>query len=178
MSDNVTAPDSPGKAKGPFLFAARVFRKIEDTILVSLLMAMISLAVFQIFLRNVLDSGIIWGDSLVRVLVLWIGLVGAMVASRNDNHISIDVVSRYLPPKFKRFTTLFTHGFTAVVTALMAVFSIKFVRMEMADNYMAFAEVPAWACQIIIPIAFCIMCLRYLAFCLNHVMDMFFPGSS
>lgn len=159
----------PEKKPGFFLTGAALFRKMEDLILVGLLLTMMGLAVLQILLRNAMDAGIIWGDSLVRVLVLWIGLMGAMAASRNHNHICIDVISRYLPRQIKRFTNLFTNGFTALVTALMAWFSLDFVRMEMADNYTAFARVPAWACEIIIPLAFLIMSLRYGFFCLSQV---------
>lgn len=142
----------------------RLIHKIEDTILISLLLTMITLAVLQIFLRNLFDSGIIWGDSLVRILVLWIGLIGAMVASRTDNHISIDILSRYLPTRIKRYSGLVTHVFTAVVTALMAWFSLDFVRMEMGENLIAFANVPAWVCESIIPIAFAAISLRYALF--------------
>ncbi len=163
--------DPSHKNRGIFLSGAALFQKIEDGILVSLLMTMIGLAVLQIFLRNVMDSGIVWGDSLVRVLVLWIGLLGAMVASRNDNHISIDILSRHLPKGVKRFTTLGTHIFTTLVTALMAWFSLKFVRLEMADHYTAFANVPAWTCEIIIPLAFLIMSLRYAFFCVDQIIQ-------
>jgi len=142
-------------------------QKVEDSILISLLLIMITMAVLQIFLRNFFDSGIIWGDSLVRVLVLWIGLIGAMVASRTDNHISIDILSRYLPPRIKRFTTLAVHVFTAVVTAVMAWVSLDFVKMEMEDKMIAFANVPAWVCESIIPIAFLVISIRYTLFSIN-----------
>lgn len=142
-------------------------QRVEDSILISLLLVMITMAVLQIFLRNFFDSGIVWGDSLVRVLVLWIGLVGAMVASRTDNHISIDILSRYLPPRIKRFTTLAVHVFTAVVTAVMAWVSLEFVKMEMGDKMIAFANVPAWVCESIIPIAFLVISIRYTLFSIN-----------
>ncbi len=139
-------------------------QKAEDYILIGLLLIMITLAVLQIFLRNFFDSGIVWGDSLVRVLVLWIGLVGAMIASRTDNHISIDILSRYLPSRIKRFSSLATHVFTTVVTALMAWFSLEFVKMEMEVKLIAFANVPAWVCESIIPIAFGVISIRYALF--------------
>lgn len=153
----------PGKS-GFFSTLARWLGKIEDTLLAGLLLTMIGMAVTQITLRNLFDSGIVWGDSLVRVLVLWIGLVGAMAATRTDNHIRIDMISRYLPDQVKPYTTLAVHGFTALVTAAMAWFSLRFVRMEMADNLMAFGRVPAWVCELIIPIAFGVISLRYTLF--------------
>ena len=39
-----------------------------------ILTAMIVLAATQIVLRNLFDSGIIWGDAALRVAVLWVGL--------------------------------------------------------------------------------------------------------
>lgn len=151
-----------------FTFFTSLFRKTEDFILVSLLLTMISMAVLQIFLRNFFDSGIVWGDAMVRILVLWIGLIGAMAASRTDNHISIDIISRYLPLGIKRFTSLAVYIFTAAVTAAMAFYSARFVAMEKADQLIAFANVPAWICQLIIPVAFTVICLRYTLFSVNQ----------
>ncbi|NOX32584.1 MAG: TRAP transporter small permease [Deltaproteobacteria bacterium] len=141
-----------------------VLHKIEDGILISLLLLMIFMAVLQIFLRNLFDSGILWGDPLIRILVLWIGLIGALVASRNNHHISIDVISRYLPARIKELTSLLTAIFTSVVCGLMAYFSFGFVIMEKNDGILAFASMPAWVCESIIPVSFAIICLRYILF--------------
>lgn len=140
----------------------RVFQKIEDGILIGLLMVMIVMAVLQIALRNLFDSGILWGDPLVRVLVLWIGLLGAMIASRDNHHISIDVISRYLPDQIKKLTTLLVSIFTAGICGLMAYVSLGFVVAEKADHLVAFARVPAWVCESIIPVSFAIISARYI----------------
>jgi len=142
----------------------RFLQKMEDSILVGLLLVMIGLAVAQIGLRNFFSSGIVWGDSLVRVLVLWTGLLGAMAASRADNHIRIDVIFRYLPPGAKQAATLVIQAFTAMICLVMAWHSARFVHMEMADGMTAFAGVPAWVCELIIPLAFLVMGIRYLLF--------------
>jgi len=57
-----------------FLERVRVFLyRLEDGILFALVLLMIGMAVTQILLRNLFHSAIIWGDMLVRILVLWIG---------------------------------------------------------------------------------------------------------
>ena len=134
---------------------------------------MIFMAVLQIVLRNLFDSGILWGDELIRVLVLWIGLIGAMVASRNNHHISIDVISRYLPDQIKKLTNLMTALFTALVCAVMAYFSLAFVMMERTDGLMAFANIPAWVCESIIPVSFAIISLRYILFSFTYLVNQF-----
>ena len=59
-------------------FAAR----LEEGILIFLLVSMIILSFTQIVLRNLFETGLIWIDPLVRQMLLWITLVGAMVATR------------------------------------------------------------------------------------------------
>ena len=49
---------------------------MEDGILVVLLSVMILLAAAQILLRNVFDIGLFWGDQTLRILVLWVSLMG------------------------------------------------------------------------------------------------------
>jgi len=148
-------------------------QKIEDGILVGLLLLMIFIAVLQIFLRNLFDSGILWGDPLVRILVLWIGLIGAMVASRDNHHISIDVISRYLPDKIKKLSNLIISIFTSLVCAVMAYYSLIFVIMEKNDGILAFANIPAWVCESIIPVSFGIISFRYLLFSLTILTKLF-----
>ena len=138
-----------------------ILNRIEDSILVGVLLTMLLMAVLQIFLRNFFNSGIIWGDSMVRILVLWVGLLGAMIATRNNNHINIDIISRFLPENIKNVSQLIIEIFAAFVCAIMTWFSSKFVLMEMEYEITAFANVPAWICEAIIPIAFGVICFRY-----------------
>lgn len=135
----------------------------EDALLVSLLLLMIGMAVTQIFLRNIFDTGIIWGDVLVRILVLWTGLIGAMVASRNGEHIRIDLVTRWLPKQYLGGVDKAVSLATAVICGGVVYYSIRFVRSEMAYGGEAFAGIPAWVCEAVIPFAFAVMSIRFLA---------------
>ena len=141
--------------------AQMILHRVEDAILVGLLLLMIGMAVTQIFLRNLFGAGIVWSDVMVRILVLWVGLVGAMVASRQDNHIAIDILDRYLPERAKVYTNFVVRLFTALICTIVAYYSMLFVQMEFTDGGMAFARVPNWLCEAIIPFAFTVIALRY-----------------
>lgn len=134
---------------------------VEDGILVFMLAAMIALAGTQILLRNVFETGLQWGDPLLRVSVMWIGLLGAMAATRDDNHINIDVVSRFLPPRAKAASRLVTDLFTAAVCGLLTYHGARFVLFDKEAGTIAFAFVPTWVCELIIPIGFGIIALRF-----------------
>jgi len=151
----------------------RILQKIEDSVLIGLLLLMVFIAAFQIFARNFFDSGIRFGDELIRVLVLWISLMGAMVASRDNKHVNIDLVSRYLPVHIKKFSTVLVCFFTAFVCGLMAYFSINFVVMEKADGVIAFSSVPVWVCQSIIPVSFGIISIRYILIAFTTLLESF-----
>lgn len=137
-------------------------RRLEDGILALLLMTMIGVAVTQVVLRNFFDAGFYWGDSLVRVTVLWVALVGAMVASRDDSHIRIDLIGRFVKPELQHWVVRLTRLFTCFVLVLFTWGSGQFVYFEYVDNAIAFGDVPAWICELIMPIGGGVMALRYL----------------
>jgi len=138
---------------------------LEDGLLVFLLVAMIIIATVQILLRNVLDTGFAWGDPLLRILVLWVGLLGAMVATRKDNHISIDILTRYLSARSKRVSGLLSDGFTLCVCAVLTYEGARFVMQDQEAGITAFSGLPAWWFELIIPVGFAVMSLRYAVRC-------------
>lgn len=127
-----------------------------------LLATMIGVAAYQVVARNLFDSGLVWGDGLVRVLVLWVTLLGGMVASRHDGHIRMDLVARFLDDRWSRVLKRLRNGFTSVVCVLFAYHAGRFVWIDYLDGITAFAAVPAWVCELIMPLGAGVMGLRYL----------------
>ena len=141
--------------------ALNLIRRLEEALLALLLTAMIGVAAVQVVLRNFFDSGLYWGDSAVRVIVLWVAMLGAMVASRHDEHIRIDLAGRYLPVQLKPHVIRLVNLFTCGILLLFAWYSFEFVRYEYQDGTLAFAQVPAWVCEAIMPLGASVMAVRY-----------------
>jgi TRAP-type C4-dicarboxylate transport system permease small subunit len=139
----------------------RLGRRVEDVLLAALLSMMILLAGWQIVQRNFVGGGLIWTDELLRLLVLWLGLLGAMAASRDDRHVAIDLLLRFLPKKLKPQVQIVLHLFTATVCGLLAFYSFKFVQMEHEYQTEVLTGLPAWWFELILPLGFGMMCLRY-----------------
>ena len=156
---------APHSALGRVL---RVIRHIEDGALIALLTAMIVIAISQIVMRNFLGTGIAWGDPLLRILVLWVGLAGAIVATRENHHISINVLAHLLPGRAQAIAQSLAALFTALICAIIAYHSARFVYSEFEVQTIAFASIPAWWCQVILPLAFGVMCLRFTALSFQH----------
>lgn len=136
--------------------------KFEDWFLVLMLAGMVLLAVAQIFFRNILGIGLIWADPLLRTMVLWVALGGAVIATRTDNHIRIDFFTRYISPKFRSAVNRLVYVFSIAVCSLIAWHGYRFVASEYEYGTKAFLDVPAWLTAIIIPIGFGLMAFRYL----------------
>lgn len=146
----------------------RAFGLFEDALLVLLLGALITVAGAQIVLRNLFDSALLWADPLLRVAVLWVGMVGAMVATRGDRQITIDVVSRFLPDRGRAGIRVVTDVFTSVVAAAVAWSSLRLVLGDREAGGLAIAFVPVWVCEAVLPVAFAVISLRYLVYAFQH----------
>ena len=142
---------------------------VEDALLVLILAAMVLLAATQIILRNVFDGAILWAGPMLRVGVLWVGMIGAMVATRSDKQISIDAVSRFLPTKWKDRVRVLTDLFTAAVAGVVAWSAFRLVLDDRAAGTTAVAFVPLWVCEAILPVAFGVIAVRYALFAVRHL---------
>ena len=151
--------------------ALKIIHHIEDGLLAALLLGMLLLASSQIFLRNLFEIGMVWADPLLRIMVLWLGLLGALAASRDNKHITIDILTRLMPTRARILTHIFTSLFTSVVSGLIAYHSARFVILEYDTGNVAVAGLPAWFFEIIIPIAFALISVRYLIHFGQHLHD-------
>jgi TRAP-type C4-dicarboxylate transport system permease small subunit len=140
----------------------RWLHNIEDGLLGLILFTMVALASSQVIMRNLFDSGFSWGDPLLRLLVLWLGLMGAMVATRLDRHITVDALLRVLTPALQRIARILTKLATAAVCALLAWHSGRLVAMDYEYQTLMIGNVPAWIGDLILPVAFGVMTLRLL----------------
>jgi len=147
--------------EGALARAQDLLHRVEDGVLALLLGAMIVLAPLQIALRLFFNEGLTWADPLIRVLVLWVGLFGAISASRGDRHINIDVLSRILRGRVRAGVGFVVHAFTASVSAVVAWHAWRFVQSEREYGSTAFLDVPAWVLEIVLPFAFAMIAIRY-----------------
>jgi TRAP-type C4-dicarboxylate transport system permease small subunit len=138
-------------------------KHVEDALLVILLLALVVFAGAQIGARNLFDAGWIWGEQLVRVGVLWVGLLGAVVASREDRHLRIDVIPRLLPPRGQVVCAALAHLVTAGVCAVIAWYAAEFVLGERAYGATGIGVVSGWVLQAVMPAAFALMAVRHAA---------------
>ncbi|MGR8929241.1 MAG: TRAP transporter small permease [Gammaproteobacteria bacterium] len=139
----------------------RILLKAEAWILVTILLSLIVIAVAQVMMRNVIGGGLLWADAYTRISVLWLAMLGAMSGSRQHNHVAIDALVRRLPDSWKQILRRINDALTSSICFAMAWFSIAFVKQEIDYGDTAFADIPTWWCESIIPFGFAVIAFRY-----------------
>jgi len=155
-------PLSDSAQNGWWARVDRAARSIETWLIVAVLGGLIVLGAAQIVLRNFFSIGFAWADGLARLCVLWLGLLGALAASRDGRHITMGALARWLPPRLRIVAAVCGALFGAGVSAALAWVSLRFVgdSREFGDTLLD--GVPAWWLQAIMPVAFALMACQFV----------------
>jgi TRAP-type C4-dicarboxylate transport system permease small subunit len=139
----------------------RAARAVETWLIVAILGGLIVLGAGQIVLRNFFSIGFAWSDGLTRLAVLWLGLLGALAASRDGRHITMGALVRWLPPRLQIAAGVGADWFGAGVSALLAWYAWQFVADSREFGDTLLGDVPAWWLQLIMPVAFALIALQF-----------------
>lgn len=163
-----TCPECGAKA-GMVSRFIRALAWFEDAVISVVLLSMILLVLVQIVLRNFYSTGISGGAEIVRHLLLWVAFLGAAMAAREGKHIRIDLAQRILPPIPKYVLEFFLGLFTVVVCVMLMYASIQFIYNEYElGTVILFFNMPVWVLELVIPLGYCAVALRYLARCFQY----------
>ena len=133
---------------------------VEEKLLCLLLAAMIILACLQIFLRTAYSGGLLWIDPLLRYLVLWCGLLGAVTATSQGKHIALDILGKRIPPALDPWLTLLTQLFSTLAAAGLTWAGWLFLLGEIEAGGDGPLALPLWFWNGIFPLAFSLITLK------------------
>ncbi len=140
---------------------------LERSAIVVSFAALLGLGLLQILLRNVFASGLFGVDELLRHWVLWLGFLGASLATREQRHLRIDILSRVLPAPYQPWLDCGVNLFALVGCALLAQSAWAFVRGEFITGTTLTVGIAAWIAQGIIPLSFGLMTCRFAIHFIN-----------
>ncbi|MDH4053783.1 MAG: TRAP transporter small permease [Gammaproteobacteria bacterium] len=152
----------------------RIGSTIETAMLVSMLTAMMIVAVGQIVMREAFGTGFGWADELIRLMVLWLALVGSIAACRENRHIRIDALSHVLPDIAVNVLRIIVDLFAAAVCAVIAVHAWRYLQVEIEYGDTVLVDTPAWIAHAIMPAAFGLISYRFLVSVFRQSGDLIF----
>jgi TRAP-type C4-dicarboxylate transport system permease small subunit len=142
--------------------AERFGRALETTLITVILGGLVLFASAQILLRNVFSVGVTWSDGLIRLVVLWLALLGTLAASREGRHLTMGAITRWLPQRLQTVTGVTTDLFAAAFCALLARYAVTFVLDSREGGDTLLNGVPAWWLQAPLPVAFALSAWQFL----------------
>lgn len=154
---------------------------VERSLVITMLCVMVLLTFLQVILRNVFSSGILWADTILRHMVLWMAFLGASLAAEQEKHISIDIVTRFLQPKATNLVRILTTLLAGVVSLYLADAGLTFLKSEIESQSVLLTvgtyDLSGWWFQVIIPVGFGLLAFRFLLRTVQHVVKALRPGS-
>ncbi|MFC2170459.1 TRAP transporter small permease [Calditrichota bacterium] len=123
-------------------------------LVIAVLLSMVFFAFLQVILRNFFNSGIPWAEVILRHLVLWVAMLGGLLATRESRQISIDLLTRVRIPALSLILRWLGSLFTLVVVIILARAAQVFVLGEQEFGSTLYKNIPSWYAQVILPVGF------------------------
>ena len=142
--------------------ALRGLHRAEDALLALALGGLLLLAVVQIVLRIGFDEGLSWGEPISRAGVLWLAMLGALGASRQQRHIAIDAIPRLLPDGAWRAVHGLTQFAAAALCGWAAWIGWGLMQSEREFPLPFVAGIESWVPMLVLPFGFGLLALRFV----------------
>ncbi len=153
------SPTSPAPAPGAA--SARAGTWLERGVVSVLLLAMVALPAGETLSRRLLGRGIPGSAVLVQHLTLWVGFLGALLASAAGKHLALSTAEA-IPAGWPRRTARFLgNTVAAAVCALLAVAAAILVNQERDSARTLTFGIPFWWSELIVPVGAALMALRF-----------------
>lgn len=149
-----------------FSLLSEGLRRLESVLLTLLLFGLMIIGLLQIVMRN-MGVALPWADGVMRSMVLWLAMVAGIMAAGQLRHIRLNLIEHWMPDAILGWLNRLAYLIAAVVCFVMGWYGMEMVAIEASFGAMAFLSVPTWAVQMIVPIGFALMGLRFFLVCLS-----------
>lgn len=140
----------------------RWYQQVEGTALALALGVMMLLPLLEIVLRGVFHTGISNQASIVQHLVLVSGMIGAMIATKRGQLLSLGISDLVLGHAWKARAKIASSAFAATVCALLCVAALRFVASERGAGTVIAYGIPVWAAELLLPVGFAVITVRII----------------
>lgn len=86
---------------------SKILLKLQENMGIFLIYLIVLLTAAQVFSRYILKNPLGWTEELVRFVFIWSIFVGAVIASKNRQHIKVEVLRKYFSDSVNTFIEIF-----------------------------------------------------------------------
>jgi C4-dicarboxylate transporter, DctM subunit len=141
--------------------AASAISRVEGAAVGVLLLAMVAIPAGETLSRRFLGRGMSGSGVLVQHLTLWVGFLGALLATGSQRHLALST-AEVIPEGWpRRAASLLSRMVSTAICALLAYASLKLVLAERASDRTLPLGIPFWWSEVVMPVATALMALRF-----------------
>ena len=130
--------------------------QVSMTLLMGLLIIPVALQIFSRYTG--LIPRYIWTEEVARFCFMWIVMIGAMIAVRDDTHFDVDILPASKSPRVKAAQRIFTHLAVLLVALIFVTYGYDFAKFG-AQQTSELAGLPMLTIYIAWPLAGVTWCL-------------------
>ena len=139
------APELPGESPGG--------TAVERWLLVAIVLAMIALPALETIVRRFTGGGVPGAAVYTQHLTLWVGFIGALLATATNHHLALSTVEMMPKGKLQDLAKDFGATMTAGVCAVLAYASLDMVLADKTRvDTLPLKVMPAWLLRWVIPL--------------------------
>jgi C4-dicarboxylate transporter, DctM subunit len=135
--------------------------RLEGAAVGILLLAMIALPAAETLSRRFLGRGLTGSAVFVQHLTLWVGFLGALLATAAERHLALST-AEVIPAGWpRRAASLVARAVATSVCALLAYASLVLALAERSSDRTLPLGIPWWWSELVMPVASALMALRF-----------------
>ena len=137
------------------------FGRVEDTLAITVLLAIALFPVADLIGREFFDGGIPGAVSAVQHLTLWITFIGAAIAARSDRLLAL-ATTEFLTTEWRLRVRYLTTFLAVAVGLTLTVASLQLVQFDVEYGDTIAWGIPVWIVSLVMPVAFGLISCRLL----------------
>ncbi|MCH6255475.1 TRAP transporter large permease subunit [Puniceicoccaceae bacterium K14] len=153
--------EKEGDPAGLLATGKRLWANLEDWSIVLALLAMMTLPLAEIFLRQ-FNTGIYGGATILQHLVLYVAMIGSAIAARETRLLSLSTFTAYLKGGWAVATKIIAASVAFFVSIVFLIGSYLYIQQTLEPDRVIFPGFPVWWAKAIMPVGFGMIGLRLL----------------
>jgi len=129
----------------------------EDMVVTLVLAGIVALPLAESVLRKTLHLGISGSTALVQHLTLILGMIGGVIAAREQRLLPLSTLGTLLKGKTKTAASVFSSSCAIAVGSLLGWASLQFALSERAAAKVLAYGIPIWFVQLVMPLGFALI---------------------
>lgn len=133
--------------------ALEVVFEIMKVLLIVILVSMVGILMAHIIFRYVLNNSLTWSEELLKILLVWFGMMSVAVLAARREHVAIVVFKTHMPKKVQDILTKLTQFIIVCICVLMVVIGVQYC-MKAGFRLTPALRIPYFWAYSAVPVAF------------------------